>query len=73
MTGFMSTGTRICGDCAGSIPPKPAAETLDDRHRIVVHQNLLSDHRWIARESGDPVVVAEHHDGMSLIGLIVLT
>ena len=27
MTGFISTGTRICGACAGSIPAKPRAET----------------------------------------------
>ena len=27
ITGFISTGTRICGDCAGSMPAKPAAET----------------------------------------------
>ncbi len=27
ITGFISTGTRICGDRAGSTPEKPAAET----------------------------------------------
>ena len=27
MTGFIRIGTRICGDCAGSRPAKPAADT----------------------------------------------
>jgi hypothetical protein len=27
MTGFIRMGTRICGDRAGSMPAKPAAET----------------------------------------------
>ncbi len=27
MTGFMSTGTRICGELAGSMPANPAADT----------------------------------------------
>jgi len=26
ITGFICTGTRICGDCAGSIPAKSAAD-----------------------------------------------
>jgi hypothetical protein len=27
ITGFICTGTRICGDRAGSMPANPAAET----------------------------------------------
>ena len=44
----------------------------DDRHRIVVHADLLADNTGIAGESADPVAVAQHDRWMSAIHLIVI-
>jgi hypothetical protein len=52
---------------AGESPRRHA----DDRHRVVVHQDLLTDDGAVAAEAVDPVVVAEHDDRMPAIHLIV--
>jgi hypothetical protein len=44
----------------------------DNRHRIAVDQDFLSEDSGILREATDPVVVAEYHNRMALVDLIVL-
>ena len=44
----------------------------DDRHRVVVDEDLLADDRVVPVEAPHPVVVSQHDDGMTLVDLIVL-
>ena len=50
---------------------KPRSGNADDRHRIVVDQDLLADHFGIAREARRPIFMAEHDDRMAAVDLIV--
>src|SRR5688500_3511180 len=43
----------------------------DDRHRLAVHRDGLSDDRRIGAEPRLPIVVAEHGDGVTGDGLVV--
>ena len=45
----------------------------DNRHRIVVHEDLLADDLRVARKAAGPVVIGQHHDWMPLIDLVVLS
>ena len=50
---------------------KSRRRDADDRHRRVVDEDLLADHVRVARKAADPVVVAQHHDRMPLVDLVV--
>ena len=50
---------------------KAAGRDADDRHRIVVDEDLPADRRRIEGEAAIPVVVAQHDDRMAPVDLIV--
>ena len=47
------------------------ARHADDRHRVVVDEDLLADDVGIAGEAAHPVVVAQDDDRMALVDLVV--
>ena len=68
---FIRIGTRICGRLHRVDPGEAFGRHPDDRHRVVVDENLLADDPRIAREAADPVVVAEHDHWDGPIDLVV--
>ena len=52
-------------------PGKPRLRHADDRHGIVVDEDLLADDPGVTGKAAHPVVVGENDDRMALIDLIV--
>ena len=63
---------QVRGAWAGSMPGETRCRHPHDRHRVVVDEDFLADHRRVARKSPLPVVVAEHDHRVAAVDLVVL-